>query len=62
MSQGRAHRHDVAHHHPRVHRAMAGGWAWECSCGGASERWTLVSITWRQAVIGALNHSCALAA
>jgi len=58
------HRTDLAHHHPRVTRVTSGrrtGWAWECSCGGASDRANLTPLTWRQAFVGALIHSATIA-
>ena len=61
MNPRRTHRHDLAHHHPHVHRATLLGWAWACTCGGASVRGAKVPSTWREAVIGALNHSGTIA-
>jgi hypothetical protein len=55
------HRPDPAHHHPAVRRALGGTWTWQCSCGGASCRSIEVPLTWRQAVISALNHSTTIA-
>jgi hypothetical protein len=60
MHRTRRSRVDVAHHHPKVRRASA-GWAWDCSCGGASCRTGVVSFSWREAVISALNHAATLA-
>ena len=54
-------RTDLAHHHPHVRRAPAGGWSWECECGGASARSGVVRLTWHQAFIGALIHSANIA-
>lgn len=51
---------DIAHHHPQVFRQQA-GWAWSCSCGGASRRGTGLP-TWHQALVYALGHSVAIAA
>lgn len=57
----RGHLRDTAHHHPRVHQPTRGTWGWECACGGASCRSDLTPLTWRQALISALNHAVALA-
>jgi hypothetical protein len=54
-------RGDTAHHHPHVHRADAGTWRWQCDCGGASCRTATSRLSWRQAVIAALNHATCLA-
>jgi hypothetical protein len=54
-------RADTAHHHPHVHRADAGTWRWQCDCGGASCRTAISRLSWRQAVIAALNHATCLA-
>ena len=62
MNPRRTPRQDLAHHHPHVHRATFRGWSWDCSCGGASARSPLGTHTWHEAVIGALNHSGAIAA
>ncbi|WP_169735700.1 hypothetical protein [Intrasporangium oryzae] len=55
------HRVDRAHHHPTVLREPAGGWTWECGCGGASMRAHTVPLTWHQALVGALIHSASIA-
>ena len=65
MSTTRGHK-DVAHHHPKVCRLGGGGpWVWVCDCGGASCRTRLTGAaspaSWRDAVLGALHHSMALA-
>ncbi|SDO97641.1 hypothetical protein SAMN04489867_1079 [Pedococcus dokdonensis] len=54
-------RADTAHHHPHVVRALSGTWRWQCDCGGASCRTALAQVSWREAVIGALNHATCLA-
>jgi hypothetical protein len=61
MSNGKTGRIDTAHHHPRVRRAGTGFWVWACECGGASCRTIPGLATWRQALIGALNHAASLA-
>jgi hypothetical protein len=60
MTTSRRSRTDLAHHHPRVHRTLIGGWTWECACGGASARSRTVRLTWHQAVVGALIHSASI--
>lgn len=55
------HRQDLAHHHPAVRRGLRGTWAWECRCGSASCRTGEARLTWRQAVIEALNHATCIA-
>ncbi|MEO5983527.1 MAG: hypothetical protein ABIQ13_14570 [Pedococcus sp.] len=60
MNSHAAHR-SSALHHPRVQRSSLGGWAWACSCGGASCRTSRDVTPWRVALIGALNHSSAVA-
>lgn len=57
----RRHRHDIAHHHPRVRQGPRHDWGWECSCGGASARALAPSLTWHQAVVSALIHATAIA-
>jgi hypothetical protein len=54
------HHHDIAHHHPTIHR-IRGNWVWECRCGGASCRTSTERRTWRQALVEALRHAEALA-
>jgi hypothetical protein len=54
-------RGDTAHHHPHVLRAGSGTWRWQCECGGASCRSAIVRLSWREAVLGALNHATCLA-
>jgi hypothetical protein len=61
MNSIRISRTDVAHHHPRVRRDDSGAWVWACACGGASCRTGMVVFTWRQAVLGALNHAATIA-
>jgi hypothetical protein len=61
MRSSRVYRGDVAHHHPRVRRSGTGGWVWACDCGSASCRTAMTVSTWRQAVLGALNHASCLA-
>jgi hypothetical protein len=60
MQRSRRQRVDIHHHHPRVTRGRV-GWAWDCSCGGASCRTGVVSFSWRQALISAMNHAATLA-
>ena len=52
---------DRAHHHPRVERGRTGAWRWVCDCGGASDRGPVATMTWHQAVVGALLHSTSIA-
>jgi hypothetical protein len=54
-------RGDTAHHHPHVQRDDARTWRWQCDCGGASCRTSATPLSWRQAVISALNHATCLA-
>lgn len=54
-------RRDRAHHHPAV-RKVGRLWAWDCECGASSCRTVLGRLDWRQAVIGAMYHSAAIAA
>lgn len=53
--------HDPAHHHPLVQRKASGGWGWVCSCGSSTCRSNLRAASWREALIGALDHSTHLA-
>jgi hypothetical protein len=53
---------DTARHHPQIHHAGRRGWAWTCSCGGASCRTGQAPCSWRRALAQALNHATLLAA
>lgn len=61
MNADKHHQIDRAHHHPHVRRTGRGAWTWTCDCGSAACRVAMATATWRQTVIGALNHAALLA-
>lgn len=60
MDTRRAHRRDLAHHHPRIAKDWR-GWTWYCDCGGSGCLSPHPPASWRDVVIEALRHSTTIA-